>query len=68
MSKVGRSRVDDSSLGRYIYLPFKWQDFLSEPLGEIREALELVFSEDNQGDEECLRHEQELRIRIETVR
>lgn len=55
MSKVGKSGVDDSSLGRYTYLLLRWQDLLSEPLGEIREVLKLVFSKDNQEGEECLR-------------
>lgn len=68
MPKIAKGRVDYSSLGRYPYLLLKWQGFPTEPLGEIRKVLELVFSKDNQeGEEECLRHEQELRRGNELV-
>lgn len=69
MPKVGKGRMDYSSLGRYPYLLLKWQDFPTELLGEIKEVLELVFSKDNQeGEQECFGHEQELRSWNEIVR
>lgn len=44
MTKIGKSTVDYSLLGRYPYLLLKWQDLSSEPEGsEIKEILELSF-------------------------